>query len=165
MTTRGKRVTRASAGLAAVLFVAFASLAMAAEVTRGEYKEAVEPICKANTEANEKILSGVRAEVKQGKLKPAAVKFEKAAKALQATHRELAAVPQPSADEATLEKWLGYVKTEAELFKRAAKALKEGNKNKAERYVVRLTHNATLANATVLSFGFHYCKLQPSKFT
>jgi hypothetical protein len=156
---------RATLGLAAVLTVGFASLAMAAEITRTEYKEQVEPICKANTEANERILSGVRAEVKQGKLKLAAAKFEKASSALKATHRELAAVPQPTADEARLSKWLGYVGTEADLFQRAATALEEGNKNKAEKYVVKLTHNATLANDTVLSFNFHYCKLQPAKFT
>ena len=162
---RGKRILRATVVLASVLAVAGASLALAAEITRTEYKEQVEPICKANTEANEKILSGVRAEVKEGKLKPAAAKFEKASAALKTTHRELAAVPQPTADEAKLSKWLGYVKTEAELFHSAAKALREGNKNKAESYVVKLSHNATLANNTVLSFGFRYCKLQPAKFT
>lgn len=156
---------RAALGVAAVLTFVFASLAMAAEITRTEYKQQVEPICKANTEANEKILSGVRAEVKEGKLKPAAAKFEKASSALKGTHRELAAVPQPTADEARLSEWLGYVKTEAELFHSAAKALREGNKNKAESYVVKLSHNATLANNTVLSFNFHYCRLQPSKFT
>ena len=31
--------------------------------------------------------------------------------------------------------------------------------------VVKLTHNANLANNQVLSFGFRYCKLEPSKFT
>lgn len=162
---RGKRIARSSLGLASVLVVAFASLALAAEISRSEYKEQVEPICQANTKANERILSGVRQDVKQGKLAPAATKFRKAAAALKATYRELAAVPQPTADEARLGKWLGYVKTEAGLFESAAKALKAGNKNKAESYVVKLTHNATLANATVISFGFHYCKLQPSKFT
>jgi hypothetical protein len=72
---------RATLGLAVVLTVTFASLAMAAELPRTEYKEQVEPICKANTEANEKILSGVREEVKQGKLKLAAAKFEQASSA------------------------------------------------------------------------------------
>jgi hypothetical protein len=158
-------MARGTFGLAAVLVIAFASLALAAEITRTEYKEQVEPICHANTKANEKILNGVREEVKQGKLTLAATKFQKAATALKSTYRELAAVPRPTADEARLEKWLGYVKTEAGLFQGAAKALKAGNKNKAESYVVKLTHNATLANSTVLSFGFHYCKLQPSKFT
>ncbi len=142
-----------------------ASLAAAAEVTRDSYKAEVEPICKTNTEANEKILKGVRQMVKQGKLKQAGAQFTKAAKALKKAYGQLKAVPQPPADTAKLGKWLAYVKTEAELFESAAKALKANNKTKAQTYVVKLTHNANLANNQVLAFGFRYCKLEPSKFT
>lgn len=141
-----------------------APLAAAEEVTRETYKAEVEPICKVNSEANQKILSGVRKEVKQGKLKLAAKKFAKAAAALQRTYNELSAVPQPAADTARLGKWLGYVKEETELLRNIAKALKAGSKAKAERYVVRLTHNAQLANAEVLSFSFHYCRFEPNKY-
>jgi hypothetical protein len=142
-----------------------ASLAFAAETTRTEYKAAVEPICQANSQANERILKGVRQEVKQGELKPASVKFAKAAKALKQANVQLKAVPQPTADAAKLTKWLSYVKTEGELFESASKALKANDKNKAESYVVKLEHNARLANNEVLAFGFHYCKFEPSKFT
>jgi hypothetical protein len=152
--------------VAIVAFVlAGASLAAAEEVTRDSYVAAVEPICKTNTEANEKILKGVREEVKQGKLKPAGVAFAKAAGALKKAYGQLQAVPQPSADTAKLKTWLGYVKTEGSLFEKAAAALKSGNKIKAQTIVVQLTHNANLANGAVLSFDFHYCKLEPSKFT
>ena len=68
---------RSAFGTAVLLIAVFASLAGAAEITRDEYVERVEPICKANTEANEKILSGVRADVKQNKLKLAAGKLER----------------------------------------------------------------------------------------
>ncbi len=142
-----------------------ASLAAAEEVTRDSYKAAVEPICKANTQANEKILKGVRAEVKAGKLKLAGAQFSKAAAALKQAYAQLGAVPQPPADTAKLGKWLAYVKTEASLFEEAAKALGAGNKTKAQTIVVKLTHNANLANDQVISFGFRYCKLEPSKFT
>ena len=60
--------------------------AHATEDERASYKEAVEPICKANTEANEKILKGVRQQVKQEMLKPAGAKFTKAAKALEGAY-------------------------------------------------------------------------------
>lgn len=141
------------------------SMAMAEEVTRDTYKAAVEPICKTNTEANEKILKGVRAEVKAGKLKPAGVQFAKAATALKKAVSQIEAVPQPPADEAKLGKWLGYVSEEAKLFEAGSKALKAGNKAKTQTIVVKLTHTANLANAQVLSFSFRYCKLEPSKFT
>jgi hypothetical protein len=152
--------------LAAICCLCLAApLALAAEVSRPEYKEAVEPICKANAQANERILKGVRKMVKQGKLGPAGTKFLKASTALTKTYNQLKAVPQPSADEARLGKWLGYVKKEAELFRSAGKALKAGKRGKAQRFVNQLTTNANQANSTVLSFNFRDCKFNPAKFT
>jgi hypothetical protein len=139
--------------------------AAAVETTRLEYKEAVEPICKANTKANERILAGVRAKVKKSKLKPAAAQFAKASRALKRTWRELGAVPQPTADQARLAKWLRYVKTEADFFQRTAQKLKSGDKTGALAMVIRLEHNAKQANNQVLPFEFRHCKFEPSKFT
>ena len=64
----GKRRTLATFAMAALALLVAASLAQATEVTRTTYNESVEPICKANTQANEKILKGVKAEVKANKL-------------------------------------------------------------------------------------------------
>ncbi|MGN6274706.1 MAG: hypothetical protein ACTHNP_02100 [Solirubrobacterales bacterium] len=143
----------------------FASLSFAAETTRTEYKEAVEPICKANATANKKILAGVRTEVKEGKFKLAATKFAKAAVALRETHAELGAVPKPSADERRLEKWLSYVKTEVELLQKTSKALKAGEANRARTFAAKLTHNADLANSQIAIFDFHSCVFKPSQYT
>jgi hypothetical protein len=145
--------------------LATASLALATETTRAEYVAQVEPICKANTKANERILKGVEAEVKHNKLKPAATQFSKASTALKKTLAQLKAVPQPTADKAKLTKWLGYVKTEAELFQSTAKKLKAGDKAGTEKMSLRLHHTAELANDTVLSFNFTYCRFEPSKFS
>lgn len=150
---------------AALTLLAAVPLALGAEPTRETYVAAVEPICKANTKADEKILKGVRGEVKAGKLRPAARQFASAARALTKTRRELAAVPRPPADRARLTKWLGYIKVEAELFQRAAQKLKAGEKTAAERMSVLLTHEANLANDAVLAFEFNYCHAEPSKFT
>lgn len=151
----------------AVLVLAFAvSAAVAAEdPTRDEYKATVEPICKTNTEANERILDGVRKLVKEDKLKAAAGKFSKAAKALKRTRQELLAVAQPSADKARLGKWLGYVKTEAELFGRTALKLKKEDRRGANQMVTKLLQTANRANAQVLAFEFKYCRFEPSRFT
>jgi hypothetical protein len=150
---------------AIVASLAIASLASAAELDRAEYKAKVEPICKTNAKANERILKPVRKMVKSGKLKQAAVRFNEASAALKKTYAQLKAVPQPTADEAKLAKWLGYVKTEADLFAKAAKKLKAGQKGAAQQVVNKLTSTANLANSTVLSFEFHYCRFEPSKFT
>lgn len=138
--------------------------ALAAEVTRESYKEAVEPICKTNTEANEKILEGVRAKVKEGKLKAASRQFSAAARALKRARAQLLQVPKPPEDAAKLTKWLGYVKTEVQLFESVARKLKNGEKTSAQKMVVRLISTARQANNQVLEFQFRYCRFQPSKF-
>ena len=64
--------------LFAALLTAVPSFADDAE--RQTYKAEVEPICKVNSKANEKILKGVRQLVKAGKLDAAAKQFRAAAK-------------------------------------------------------------------------------------
>ncbi|HVV88917.1 MAG TPA: hypothetical protein VHB53_00350, partial [Solirubrobacterales bacterium] len=148
-----------------VLGLLFASAAFAAEVSRDEYKEAAEPICKTSTKANERILGNVHKEVKTGKLKSAAAKFAQASKVQAKALRELEALPRPTADEARLRKWLGYLKTEVQLFATAGKKLKAGDKAGAEHIVTKLSQTANKANLEVLPFGFRYCRQEQSKFT
>jgi hypothetical protein len=135
------------------------------EQTRESYVAAVEPICQANVRASGRILAGVEAEVRHDKLKPAAAKFAKAAGALKKTWRQLSAVPQPSADEAKLGKWLGYIEAETELLQRTAKRLRAGDKVGALRMSIHLTVTVNHANIQVVAFEFHYCHADPSQFT
>jgi hypothetical protein len=158
------RILAATAiAVAALAFVT--SLAAAAEVTRESYREAVEPICKTDTQANERIFAGVKQEVRQGKLKPAAVKFSKAAAALKAAIAQIKMVPAPAADAARLSKWLGKVSNEAGYFEAVAGKLRAGDKAGAEHLVNKLTTEAGAANNTVIAFEFTYCRLEPSRFT
>jgi hypothetical protein len=150
---------------ASAAFFALASVAFAAPISRTEYKAAVEPICQKNSKANDRILKPVRKLVKKNKLKPAGARFLQASSALKSTYNELRAVEQPDADEAKLAKWLSFVKKESDLFKGGGKALKTGNKHKAQKFVNKLTSTANQANATVLAFSFHYCRFEPSKYT
>lgn len=145
--------------------LAAASLAAGAEATRESYREAAEPVCQANTAANERILAGVRAEVKHGKLDAAAVRFRRAARALARTRAELAPIPRPAGDGPRLSRWLGFLGTEVVLLERTARYLEAGNKPAAEGMVVRLQGTASRANNAVLPFEFHYCRFDPSRFT
>ena len=156
---------RATAALfsAALILAALAPSAMA--IDRPEYKAAVEPICKTNSEENEKILKGVEKLVKQDKLKPAATKLIKASKALKKTHTQLSAVEQPTADVAKLTKWLGYIKTQVDLLNSTGKALKAGNKHKAQNLRNKLDKAVNQANSQVLAFSFRYCRIEPTKYT
>jgi hypothetical protein len=157
---------RALAALCGVALLApLVTPALAAEPTRESYREAVEPICRANTRANKRILAGVKGEVRAGKLKPAAARFAKAAKALKKSVGELRAVPPPPADRSRLSRWLGEVATEASLFEAIAADLRKGQKAQAERIVTKLSTDANQANNMVLAFEFEYCRLEPSRFT
>ncbi len=150
--------------LAAVAMLLAAVPAFADGPTPDEYKEQVEPICQTNTEANEKILKGVRANVKDGKLKKASRQFLSAAKALKHTREQLLKVTQPSEDAARLTKWLKGVKTEVELLEATGGKLAKGEKNAALRMVVRLRSNAMKTNNIVLDYQFRYCRFDPGKF-
>jgi hypothetical protein len=150
---------------ATAIFVFISSLAPAAEITRTSYREAVEPICKTDTQANERIFAGVKQEVRQGKLKPAAVKFSKAAVALKSAISQIQKVPAPAADSARLSKWLGKVSNEAGYFEAVARKLRAGDKAGAEHLVNKLTTEAGAANNVVIPFEFTYCRLEPSRFT
>ena len=161
--TRRKRLVVAV--MIVPVLVLCVSLAQAADLTRDEYVARVEPICKQSTEANQRIFAGAKEEVKSGKLKLASTHFVRAEAALDKTIRRLRSVPEPVADEAKLDKWLGYLETESEYLGRIGKALARGDKGKAQTLSVQLNRNSNLANNSVLAFGFTYCKLEPSRFS
>jgi hypothetical protein len=163
---RRPRTITAAGALAALLLLLVSSLALAAglEEERKAYKDQVEPICKQNREANERVLKGVKQNIKAGKLKLAGAQFAKGAAALKKARTQLAAVPKPAADSARLTKWLGYVKSEIELFEKVSKKLKAGDKHGAQRMALQLTSTVNKANNTVLPYEFNYCRVQTSQF-
>ena len=163
---RRPRTITAAGALAALLLLLVSSLALAADLEeeRQAYKAQVEPICKQNREDNERVLKGVKRNIKNGKLKLAATQFAKGAAALKKARTQLAAVPKPAADSARLTKWLGYIKTEIELFERVSKKLKAGDKRGAQRIALHLSPTVTKANNTVLAYEFRYCRVDTSQF-
>ncbi len=148
----------------ALLAAVPAALAAEGEITRPEYVAKVEPICAANSRANSKILKGVKGQVQKGQLKPAGVRFIRASGVLNRSTRQIAAVPQPAADAAKLGKWIGYLKNEGTFLRLIGKSLKSGNKYKAQKLAVKLNKNNNQANNTVISFGFHECRIESSRF-
>lgn len=135
-----------------------------AEAERKAYVERVEPICKQNTEANSRILKGVKDQVQQGKLVPAGKRFIRASGALGKSVTQIAKVPQPPADAPKLSKWIGYLKQEKTFLQKIGKALKEKDKYHAQKLAVELNKNNNKANNTVISFGFKECRIDSSRF-
>jgi hypothetical protein len=163
--SKGKTKFLSLALLGAVAMMLCAPFAQGAEQTRQTYKEAVEPICQVNSEASGRILKGVKKEVQKGKLKPASVKFTKAAAALKSALTKLKAVPPPTADKSKLGQWLKMIGEEVKLFEGTAKKLKAGDKSGASAMSLRLESTATRANNLVVGFEFKYCKVEPSKYS
>jgi len=161
----GKKIFAALSTVVLTLAMLAAPFAEAAEVTRESYRDAVEPICKRNVEADKKILKGVKGKVRKGQLKPAATQFTKAAAALEKAVKQLKAVPQPPADKAKLAQWLKLTKQEVGFLRQTAKKLRSGDKNGALRMQINLEHTAHKANNLVVGFEFRYCKVEPQKFS
>lgn len=143
-------------------------VAIAAEgdtaITRPEYVAQLEPICKANTEANSRILKGVKGQVSKGELVPAGKRFIRASGALGKSILQMDKVPLPEADAAKLTKWFGYLKNEKRFLQLIGESLKSNNKYKAQKLAVKLNSNNNKANNTVISFGFDECRIDSSRF-
>lgn len=132
---------------------------------RDEYRAAVEPICQANTEANERILKNVRKKVRQNRLKEAGAQFIHASAAFRSAVDKIVAVPRPPEDEARLLKWFKFLRIVQEDLRKAGKALKAGDKILATHEVIRVERASNAANNVSFVFEFHYCHLSQSRFT
>ena len=154
---------RLALAVAAMLLIV-APVALAATPAQLEYAEKVEPICKANSEANSRILKGVKGQVQQGKLKPAGRRFIRASSALGKAVTQINQVPRPVEYEVKLSKWIGYLKSEKTYLQQIGAALKAEEKFRAQKLAVKLNRNNNQANSTVISFPFKECRIDSSRF-
>jgi hypothetical protein len=150
--------------LAVGLLVAVPLALAADETEREEYVAAVEPICKANSEANSSILKGVKSQVQHDKLVPAGKRFIRASTALGKAVTKIDKVPRPAEDNAKLTKWIGYLRKEKTFLQQIGGALKSKDKYQAQKLAVELNKNNNKANNTVISFNFHECRIDSSRF-
>jgi hypothetical protein len=155
---------RTAVALAAAMLVIVAAAHGDEGPTRDEYVSQVEPICKQNTLANERILKGAKDRINQNKLDAAGGQFIRASEAFGKTVRQLVAVPRPAADDARLLKWFGFLKIVKTNLRNIGKSLREGNKIKATHDSIRAERSGNAANNVSIVFGFHYCRLSASRF-
>jgi hypothetical protein len=144
--------------LLALLVSAPLALAAEGEPTREEYVQRVDVICKKSEKTNSRILKDVKRQVaKKHQFIPAGNRFLRASRSFGRAVKQIAAVPQPSADEAKLGKWVKYLKVERSLLQRIGQALKREQGGKANKLAVQLHRINRRANNTVFSFEFDYC--------
>src|SRR3954447_21155447 len=94
----------------ALAMLAIAPLADGEEQTRESYKAQVEPICKANRDANERIMAGARERVNGGRLEPAGKQFLRLSESFGKLIKHLVVVPAPTADSHRIDRWLEIMK-------------------------------------------------------
>lgn len=150
--------------VAALLVAAPAALGAEEPDPKKAYAEQVEPICKANSEANSRILKGVKGQVQHDQLVPAGKRFVRASTALGKTVVQIDKVPRPPEYEAKLTKWIGYLRKEKTFLQQIGAALKSKDKYHAQKLAVELNKNNNKANNTVISFGFEECRIDSSRF-
>jgi hypothetical protein len=159
------RRTLQTAVLVTLAALVVAAVARADDPTREGYTAQVEPICQANVDANKEILKGVRDKVKQDKFGVAGKQFSRAARKFKLTVDQIAAVPQPPADETRLDRWIGILEKIDTYLKKISGALKQRDRFQARVYAVQLQGIGNSANNVAQPFHFNYCRVTPSRFS
>ncbi|MDX6608901.1 MAG: hypothetical protein QOF85_826 [Solirubrobacterales bacterium] len=151
----------------AAVMLLLAAPAWAEEPTRDQYREQVEPICQANTEANKRILKDVKTKARsrsEAKVREAGGQFIHAATVFGMTVQKIATVPRPTADDERLLKWFKYLTIVQTKLRKLGKALKANDKIKAAHEQIRVERASNAANNVSFVFEFRYCHLTASRF-
>jgi hypothetical protein len=148
---------------ALVVPTAFAAEATEAP-TRPEYVARLERICKPNSEATERAVRGMRADVRAERLRVAGSKLARAKRIFGRTVRAISVPPRPVEDRATLARWFKALAQEKVYLGRIVSALKAEDVARFQRASADFIHQGNKANNVVVSFGFNYCAFRPSRF-
>lgn len=140
------------------------AVSAAAEVTRTEYVNELEKICKPGSEATQRAVQGMRSDIRSERLRLAASKFAKARRIFAGTVNSISTVPRPAADRATLSRWFAVLDRETDYLGRTAAALRAEDIPRFQRVSGRFFQEGSKANNVVVSFGFNYCNFKSSRY-
>jgi hypothetical protein len=152
---------------ALIVLLAICAPALGADevLTRGEYVQRLEGMCKPRAEATQVAMKGVRKDVRYPKRLHIAVgKFAKGAEIFGGTIEKIAEVPQPPADVGRLKEWFTYLNRQEQYLLEITDQLRMTHTIRAQRLTSRFIHNGNLANNVVLAFGFDYCSFKFSRY-
>jgi hypothetical protein len=126
--------------------------------TRESYKVAVDPLCKANREANERIMAGARERVNKDQLKPAGKQFIRLSESFGGLIKQLTPVPAPPADAHRVERWFDSMRLLKQRLRNVGKYYKAEEKIKATHESILAERSGISANNTSIVFHFTYCR-------
>ncbi|HEX3175003.1 MAG TPA: hypothetical protein VHQ43_12400 [Solirubrobacterales bacterium] len=145
--------------------LALGGFALAADGSaRDEYVDRLEEVCKPRAELTARATEGVRGDIRAGRYKVAAGKFDRAGRIFKATVQVISVVPQPPEDMATLARWFGYLQKQESYLGQIAGQLRAGDPVGAQHLTAAFVHNGNRANHVTLAFGFNYCRFKFSRF-
>jgi hypothetical protein len=134
-------------------------------LSRAEYAARVEPICKQSTEASERILEGVRSNVKKDRLPAAGQQFLRASSAFGKAIERIVTVPRSPTDEDRLLHWIDLLRVVEENLRKVGVDLKKEQRVRANHDAIRAERSGNAANNAGFGFPFRYCRLSPSMFS
>jgi hypothetical protein len=147
-----------------VVSVGVAVASAEGEPTRTDYVSHLEQICKPGSDATERVVRGVRADVRAERLTVAAGKFARARRIFDGTVGKISTVPRPASDRATLKRWFTALGQEEVYLGQMVRVLRANNVAGFERVSAQFIHEGNRANNAVVSFGFDYCDFKPTRF-
>lgn len=154
-----------AASAAMLAAVSASALAETEVLTRDEYVERLEGMCRPGAEDTQRAMKGVRKDVRYPKRLPVAVrKFNQGAEIFGGTIKKIGTVPRPVGDVARLEEWFDYLNRQEQYLQEITDQLRMGHTIKAQRLTGRFIHNGNQANNVTLAFGFDYCSFKFSRY-
>jgi hypothetical protein len=154
----------AAAVVVATLVVAVPAFGIGEPPTDEEYVAAVEPICKRDREAGERILRGARDNINRKRFGVAGNQLIRASKRFGTTIGQLVEVPRPPAKEEKLQKWFGFLRLVKVRMAKTGKLYKAGKELEATHESIKAERSGNAANNVSFSLGFRYCRLSRSRF-
>lgn len=146
------------AAIVLVTLFAVAPISNAEEQTRESYVAQVEPICKTNRDANERIMAGAKERVNKGKLELAGKQFIRVSESFGGLIKQLVAVPPAAADSHRVDRWLEAMGLLKSRLRNVGKYFKAGEKIKATHESILAERSGISANNISIVFHFQYCR-------
>jgi hypothetical protein len=143
--------------VAALATAATATAAPAEDVTRSQYAERAEAVCKPVSQTAKPMIARALSNLKKNQVKPSGRELLEVAKTYEALRAHLRAIAPPPADAGVLRSWLKRLQEQNAFLRDAGRELSRERRVPAQGFLARFVHSGNLANDLVLGFGFNYC--------
>jgi len=128
------------------------------EQTRESYKQRVEPVCKANRIANERIMAGARRRIKTKQYVTVGKQFVRVSGSFGKLIKRLGPVPPPTGYERTVKRWVKFMRlVKLRLFK-VGRLYKAGADIKAAHMSILAERAGISANNISIAFKVRECR-------